>query len=493
MPREPLPDLSVALCFLRSGQGWSQADLAAVSGESPQHINDLERGRRELTRKKVEQLIAFMGLPPETIDSTLACLAANRASGREPRDAADERAEARRRLEVVAARAGNLMSGFARSVLSMVLDEGEALVDRQRGEILWSELERQPAARRKHLVKKELRYRDAALCVRVAAESLEKAANQPRQALELAELALLIAELAPGDKARRARLQGYASAHVANGYRVCQDLPAARKALARALKLWEDGAADPGLLNAAVVPWIAAAVHRDDRRFPEALKRINEALALDPGELRGKILLSKSAILVVLDDPEGTAAALAEAAPLIDAEREPRLALVLQHNLVLALCLLHRYEEAERRLPAVKALAERLGGELDLTLTVWVEAKALAGLGRTAEAQASFERARRVFRHRELAYDCAVMTLDLALLLLEEGRAAEVRRLAEEMLWIFRAQGVEREALAALRVFYDAALGETATCDLARRVLRYLYRARHDPQLPFETGNGAEA
>jgi tetratricopeptide (TPR) repeat protein len=259
------------------------------------------------------------------------------------------------------------------------------------------------------------------------------------------------------------------------------------------LKLWDAGAAgDPGLLNAAVLPWIEAAVRRAERRFPEALKRIEEALALDPGELRGKILLTKSSIHDALGEPDASTAALLEAAPLIDAEREPRLAWVLQHNLVLALCHLERFEEAERRLPAVRALAERLGEELDLTRTVWAAAKVSAGLGRNAEAQAAFEQARRVFRRRELAYDYALVSLELALLLLEQGRTAEVRTLAEEMLWIFRAQGVEREALAALRIFYDDAKREAATGELARRVLRYLYRAQHDPELRFELGKDAK-
>jgi len=83
--------------------------------------------------------------------------------------------------------------------------------------------------------------------------------------------------------------------HVANAQRVCNDLHAMEAALTRALKLWEEGEpGDPGLLNRAVVPWIEAACRRAQRRFPEALKRIEDALALDGGELRGKILLSKS-------------------------------------------------------------------------------------------------------------------------------------------------------------------------------------------------------
>jgi len=47
---------------------------------------------------------------------------------------------------------------------------------------------------------------------------------------------------------------------------------------------------------------------------------------------------------------------------------------------------------------------------------------------------------------------------------------AEVRETAAEMLWIFKAQGVHREALAALRLFCEAAKQETATVALARQV-----------------------
>jgi hypothetical protein len=82
------------------------------------------------------------------------------------------------------------------------------------------------------------------------------------------------------------------------------------------------------------------------------------------------------------------------------------------------------------------------------------------------------------------------VSLELALIFLEQGRTGETRKLAEEMLEIFKAQKVEREALAALRVFCDAAKRETATVELARRVVKFLYRAQHDPELRFEAGGG---
>jgi tetratricopeptide (TPR) repeat protein len=84
-------------------------------------------------------------------------------------------------------------------------------------------------------------------------------------------------------------------------------------------------------LNPAWLPRLEASLLREQRRFSEALKRIDEALALDRrGELKGEILLSKSAILEILGDSEGSAEALAEAADLIDPHLEPRNALVLR-------------------------------------------------------------------------------------------------------------------------------------------------------------------
>jgi phenylpyruvate tautomerase PptA (4-oxalocrotonate tautomerase family) len=89
-----------------------------------------------------------------------------------------------------------------------------------------------------------------------------------------------------------------------------------------------------------------------------------------------------------------------------------------------------------------------------------------------------------------MSYDVALALLEEAVLLLEEGRAAEVKALAEELTEIFAENGVHREALAAVRLFQEAAATEEASAELARRVLRYLFRARHDPELRFEASGG---
>jgi transcriptional regulator with XRE-family HTH domain len=495
-PEGPEADLGIVLYFAREGQGWTQERLARAAGISHKIVNNYERRARKLKRERLAWLLAFMGVPPERIDATLSCLAANRAAARQPQEPLAESQQRKARVEAVVSRAGRLAEDYTRKYLSLMTVEGEALRARQRAEILWRVLERRKPAERRRLVEMGAKFRTWALSERVCAESVAKAPNHPREALELAELALLIAGNVPEEELFRRRLEGYALLFVGNSRRACNELPAADHTLARARKLFVEGAAaDPGFLNETWLPWIESALRRDQRRFHEALERIEEALALDGGELRGQILLSKSGIHDALGEPEASTAALIEAEPLIDPDRQPRDAFGLRFNLLVDLCHLERFEEAEAGLGEVRTLAERLSGgeELDLTRVAWLRGKVDAGLGWPEEARAAFEQARRVFHQRELWFDHGLVSLELAVLLLEQGAPAEVRRLAEEMLGIFRALGVEREPLAALKLFWEAARQETATAERARRLVRFLYRAQHDPELRFEEAEGADA
>ncbi|HEX6862223.1 MAG TPA: hypothetical protein VF414_05360, partial [Thermoanaerobaculia bacterium] len=187
-----------------------------------------------------------------------------------------------------------------------------------------------------------------------------------------------------------------------------------------------------------------------------------------------------------MGDHEAAIATLQAAAPLVDGEREPRRLFALRFNLTVNLEHLDRHAEAETLLPEVRELAVRMGNALDLVRVVWLEGRVAAGLGRRDEAVLAFEQAQRDFTAREIAYDAALVSLDLAVLHLEEGRTREVRSLARQMMWIFTSQKIHREALAALRLFCEAAEREQATAALARQVADYLEKARYDPELRFE-------
>jgi transcriptional regulator with XRE-family HTH domain len=495
MSKRILPDLSIALTFIREGQGWSQTDLAKAAGTSPKVINDYEAGRKPPKRERVEYLVGFMDVPPERIDEVLSCLHGNRAASSPPRNPGDAFARSRRRIEATASVSGRATADFVRSQLLYLTVEGEGLYARQRAELLWNRLKKRTPQERRMMVDRARDFQNWALSERVALESIDLAPNHPQESLEAARLSLFIAQKVPGEALWRKRVEGYALTHVSNGLRVCNDLPAMGITIDRARKLWDEGEdADPGLLNPAVVPWIEAAVRKDQREFRVALKRIDEALMLDNGDLRGRILLTKSTLLDAVGNSKGSIEVLSEASMLIDRKRDPWLAFVLEFNLLWELCRMGRAAEAAARLDEIRQLAERLGGPLELARVVWLQGLVMAGLGRSAEAEAAFIQVRRDFEHHNLAYDYALVSLDLSLVLLERKQYGSVYAVAEEVLGIFKRLKVEREAVMALRIFCDAAKRETATIELAQRIVRFLRRVQHDPDLRFaETaGEGAD-
>jgi tetratricopeptide (TPR) repeat protein len=317
------------------------------------------------------------------------------------------------------------------------------------------------------------------LAVRLCAESVLAAARDAALALQWARLALGVAKLAPGAAAWRAALLGYAWAFVGNALRVGSDLPAAAAAFAAAWALWREGALPPG---SSLAEWrlldLEASLRRDQRHFATALDLLERALAAAPPASRGRILLNRAYTLEQGGDAAAALAALRQAAPLVDADGEPRQSWILKNNLLLVLCQLGRYGDAETALAELHRLTREIGNDLDQLRTRWTTARVWLGLGRRAAAAAALDEVRRAFSERRQAYDTALISLELAILLLEEGRAAEVRALSEEMLWIFTAQRVRREALSALSLFCRAAESESLTLDLARRVLRSLERSR---------------
>jgi hypothetical protein len=146
---------------------------------------------------------------------------------------------------------------------------------------------------------------------------------------------------------------------------------------------------------------------------------------------------------------------------------------------------LGRFAEAAKLADRVCTAAIETGDEIEILRMTWTQGRIAAGLGRSLEARNLLAQARREFSARRMDYDVSLALLEEAALLLEAGRAVEVKGLARELAEVFESKGVHREALAALRLFQEAVEREEATAELARRVLGYLFRARYDPGLRF--------
>lgn len=482
------PPLSLALAILRTRQGWTQKELAAATGIPANLLSDYERGRKTLTRERLDSLLKVMGLQPsKALRAAMRFLQDEKA--REPDSSGPES----RQIEEIAAESANLMAGFTRSLLALLTSRGQALEARQQARALWERLKQRDAAQRKLLVEKVAEFRTWALSELLCEESIKTAGDSADRALELANLALRVAELAPGDEAWRQRVQGYAWAHVGNAWRVKGDLPAADEAFGRAQRLWSAGrTGDSGLLNEARVLGLRASLLRDQRRLTEALELLGQALAVDKASEAKYLLLNQAKLFEETDNFSRAVDALRTLAPLIESEGETRLLFVLRHNLVVNLCALGEYEETKQLLPDLKKLALKLGNDLDLLRVQWLEGRLLAGLGNSDKAVETFFTIRKELISREVAYDAALVSLEIAVIYLEGGRTEAVKNLARQMASVFRLQGIHREALAALKLFRDAAEREIATLDLAQKLVRYLRRAKDDPSLRFELQDSME-
>jgi transcriptional regulator with XRE-family HTH domain len=487
MTRSAPPPLGLILAILRKRRGWTGRDLEAASGISARSVSLYEVGDRHLSRERLEALVAAMGFGVEEIDFLLLSFGpAAEAPDAAAASPVDPTAEEARQVRQLAAQLGRVAADLTGSHMLKRLRARRAHQDRQWAAELWPRLKKAKPAERLLLVESAQEFQLWALAERLCHESEDAASDRADRALELARLAHRVAELATeGGEAWRSRLEGYALAFVANAQRVAGFLPIAEETFLRAWKLWNAGAGS-GLLAEWRLLDREASLLRDQRQFNDALDRLDRALAVAPRTSVGRILMNKAFALEQMGEAKRAIGVLQEASPLIDGRREPRLFFGLRFNLVTNLLHLDRFEEAAELLPEVQRLALALRKELDVVRGVWLKGKIEAGLGHGAEARAAFEQVRREFTTRENAYDCARVTMDLAVLLLEQGPTGKVRDLAREMLWIFRSQGLSNEALAALKIFCDAARNDAATVELARRVALFLELAQRDPNLRFE-------
>ena len=163
----------------------------------------------------------------------------------------------------------------------------------------------------------------------------------------------------------------------------------------------------------------------------------------------------------------------------MERQGDPRLRNILRLNLSNVLVHAARHSEAAELVEEVRRNPKGLG-KIDIARIPWLEGRIQAGLGRRDEALRLLAEARESFEAEEMFYDVALALLEESGLLLEENRTQEVKELTRELPMVFASQGVHREALAALKIFQEAVERETATAELTRRVLGFLFRARFD-------------
>lgn len=342
-----------------------------------------------------------------------------------------------------------------------------------------------PAEQRAELVCRAPELQNWALCERMCEESTRQAARNVEDALLWARLAQEVAGLVEGPERWRLRLLGYALAHVANATRVGGELKAAETTLEDAKRLWEDGEDSEKVLDPGRVLDLEASLRRDQRRFEEALTLLDQAAVVSRNP--GRILAKRGFTLEVMGEYQRAIETLQQAYTLVTGQRDQRLFNLVRLNLANNFCHLGRFREALELVREVRPQVAATEDRIDFIRILWLEGRVAARLGQPAEALRLLAEVRRRFANEGMSYDVALALLEEAILLLDQGRTTEVKALAQELISIFEAKGVHREAQAALKLFQRAAVSAQATAQLAREILTYLVKARHDESLKFKS------
>ncbi len=331
------------------------------------------------------------------------------------------------------------------------------------------------------------RFRGVMLAHLLVGEAKKNMPAEPQTVYELAETAekvLLHTPQAPGYYDALAR----ATAYKANALRALGRLPEADERMRGARSLVRNEDVTDTLVYAEI-DGIEGVLRKDQRRFQESAELLVRSASLF--QLAGERIEAARPLLTLglmyydRQEPgkaiETTETALVHLSP----EAEPHLYLCGRHNLALFLVEQGKFDAAADLLEADAELYERFADPWTALRQVWLKGKIAFATWRREEAEQAFLEVRRGFILHGNGYDAAMVSLDLALLYLKEGRTGEVKPIAAEMHTLFGAQEVHREATAALLLFQEAAEREALTAEWVEDLTAYLKRARENPELRF--------
>lgn len=339
---------------------------------------------------------------------------------------------------------------------------------------LFAELTALPEAEQYRRVVADHRFAHPALVHRLIDESHASRYESPSRMLRFAQLARLTAEGCSAEETgsgpRLADLLTQSWRHYGNALRVAGRLREAEEALATAHRVRTLGTGDPKLRAGLLDQTASLRIY--ERRFDEAGDLAEEAgriyRELGDRSALACTLLQRAIASIYAGEVEIAVRLLNRAIPWIDGGRDPHLLLAACHNLVRCYIDLGQPEQALAIYTDLRDLYRDLRDPLIVLRADWQQGQLLRDLGHLRAAEAALLQARQGFAERDLFYEAAVVSLDLAGVYVRLGATAELQRTITETAPIFRALGVDREALASLIQLRSVADQEKRALELIR-------------------------
>jgi tetratricopeptide (TPR) repeat protein len=344
-----------------------------------------------------------------------------------------------------------------------------------------------PGERLHRIRRASTRFRGVMLARMLLDEAKRHMPAEPHAVYELAETAETVLMRTP-DAPGLYDLFARAVAYRANAERAKGDLLVAGDTLRNARGLIRNkGVTDPVVY--AEVDWIEGALRKDQRQFKEAEELLVRAVNLygltGTKEESAQPLITLGLLYYDRGDYQKAAEVTRAAAEMMNPKEDPRFYLCARHNLALFLAESGDYRAASETLHEDAVLYREYPDLWTNLRQTWLKGKIAWGLGDLDDAERLLGEARNGFILQNIGYDAAMVSIDLALVYVQQRRTRELKQLADEMHQIFAAGDVHREAVAALLLFEDAIREEKLTAKVVQDLAGYLKRARSNPGLRF--------
>lgn len=322
----------------------------------------------------------------------------------------------------------------------------------------WERLRGLPFEEQRESILAGFRFQTSAMVEHLLRMSREEGRSNRRRGFEVARLALEKAERLGSaiSGSEHSQLMARAWMTLGNAHRLMWEHREAEEAFATAALLLADPAT-PRALRAELA-YSQCQLRQYQRRFTNALEHADRAVALSENDSGSLViaLLCRGGVYWHLGEWQRAAADFAAAGQSQELSGKPFLHFAAVQNLADTLVQWGRYDEAGAQLTRAKELGERLGEPVLACHIRWLEGLLARHTGCSTIAETHLTFARAGFRSLEELGHFAIVSLDLATLLLWERRAEEALATVGEALPQLEALRLEDEGLIALRLLQQA-------------------------------------
>jgi hypothetical protein len=279
-----------------------------------------------------------------------------------------------------------------------------------------------------------------------------------------------------------------AFAELGNAYRASDQFDKARDAFARSRQLFELGTHSDSLEIRLLE--LETSFDAYSRSFGNACLRLKKVLSFyqrnGQDHFAGRTLLQLGRYTGFAGDPEQALRLIDESLSLLDVDKDPGLFYVAKQNQIEFLVWCKRYRDAEIQLFHLRALQHATGGRINELRQRWLTGRVEAGQDRLVRAETTLREVHEGWTELGSGYNVALVSLDLAAVLLAQRKATEATAVVTIAYRTFLALKIQREALAGLLLLKTSCEMREATREDVEKLVRYLRHLENNPSAGFE-------